>query len=215
MTQKNHVFTSISGREIPIMPISPAKLMRAEIGIEKAFRKKGLPIDPPTYTVEVAGGGIEEHVLDDSSIESGDPEETKRRQEAWDAHVEAITEMHAEQLRVTKKIVLESIDIPLPEDDSWIKEQEELYIEVPEDPYERWIHWLETEVLLAQDINEIVLEIMVLSGTGLVSEEDIETMRRLFRGRASSESEQPEDESNPAGGDAQEERTLDSQQDNA
>ena len=203
MTNKRNVFTSLSGREVPIQPLSPTKLMRAEIGVENAFRDKGEPIDPPTYEVEVAGGGIEEHELDETAIESGDAEETARRQEAWDAHQKALTAMKAEQYNITRKIVLDSIDLSLPEDDSWVKEQQDNYIDVPEDPYERWVHWIETEVLLPQDIINIIGDILELSATGLLPEEDVQAAKKLFRRGVYGESESGESEDDTSGGDAE------------
>ena len=206
MTSRKNVFISLSGKEIPIKPLSPTKLMKAELGVENAFKKRDEPIDPPTYTVEVAGGGIEEHVLDETSIESGVAEETEVRQDAWDAHVKALTAMKAEQFRITRKIVLDSIDLPLPKDDSWVKEQQDNYIDVPEDPYDRWVHWIETEVLLPQDIIEIIAEILELSATGLLPEEDVQAAKKLFRRGVYGEPESGETEDETSGGDAEDER---------
>ena len=214
MSKVKNVFITLDGQEVPIKPISPTKLMKVEIGIENAYKKKGEPIDPPTYTVAVAGGGEEEHELDETSIESGDTKETERRQKAWDLHIDALDRMKAEKYNITRKIVLNSIKLPLPEDESWIAEQEENYIEVPNDPYERWIHWIETEILLPQEIIQMISQILELSATGLLPEEDVQAAKKLFLDTVYAQPEESEGEENTDREDAEDQGSLVAQSDN-
>jgi hypothetical protein len=212
MTDKRNIYTTLDGLEIPIKSISPTKLMKAELGIEKSFRDKNEPIDTPTYDVETAGGGKETYDLDAESIQVPDnEEETAKRQADWDAHQDALLRLKKKQYDITSKIVLNAIDIPLPEDETWIKEQEDLYIEVPEDPYDRWFHWLETEVLHPTDVINLVAEILTLSATGIIPEEEVDAAVALFRSTVRTQSEEPEEQENTSGEDAEEEGSLGSQ----
>jgi len=210
-----NIYKTLDGKDVPIKAISPTKIMRSEIGITKMFRAKGEPIDPPTYEVETVGGGKETHILDETAVMiPGDEEKTAERQALWDAHTDACQRMKQQQYDTTRKIVLDSIDLPLPADESWIRKQEELFIEIPEDLYERWIHWLETEILLPQDIIEIVSDILTLSTKGIIPEEDVEAATELFRRSVYTQARGSEEQENTVEADAEKKRALDAQPDN-
>lgn len=216
MSKKQTVYVTLSGVEIPIKPISPTKIMKAETGVEKDFRNRGEPIDPPTYDVETAGGGVETFDLDETAIEiPGDEVETKKRRIAWTAHQEALARLKTAQFDITRRIVLNSIDLALPEDETWIEDQEALFIDVPDDPRARWIHWLETEILHPNDIIEIIALILTLSSHGIIPEEDIEAAAKLFRRAVYPQAERPEEQEDTSGQDAEEEGELVAQPDNA
>lgn len=216
MTKEGHIYITLSGLEVPIKPISPTKLMKAEIGVEKTFKDRGEPIDTPTYDVETAGGGKETFDLDEDSILiPDDEEETTKRQADWDAHQDALKRLKKEQYDVTRTIVLKAIDLQLPEDETWIKEQKELYIEVPDKPHERWYHWLETEILHPTDIINLIAQILVLSATGIMPEEDVDAAVALFRRDVSAQPEEPKGEEDSPNKDAKKEGTLGTQSINA
>ena len=216
MTEHKNIYVTLGGIEVPIKPISPTKVMRAELGVEKAFRDRGEPIDPPTYDVETAGGGVETFEMDATAVEiPGDEEETKKRQIVWMAHTEAVLKLKREQFDITRKIVIEAIDLPLPKDESWVEEQKELYIDVPDDPHARWLHWLETEVLNPQDIIEIITSILSLSAQGILPEEDIKAATALFRSSIYSQAQRPGEQEDTPEPDAEEEGEVVAQPDNA
>ena len=213
---KQTIYVTLSGVEIPIKPISPTKIMKAETGVEKDFRSRDEPIDPPTYDVETAGGGVETFELDETAIEiPGDEVETKKRQIAWTAHQEALARLKTAQFDTTRRIVLNSIDLPLPEDETWVEDQKALFIDVPDDPRARWIHWLETEILHPRDIIEIIASILTLSSQGIIPEEDIEAAAKLFRRAVYPQAEGSEEQEDTSGQDADEEGELAAQPDNA
>ena len=213
---KQTIYVTLGGVEIPIKPISPTKIMKAEAGIEKDFRSRDEPIDTPTYDVETAGGGVETFELDETAIEiPGDEEETKKRQIAWTTHQEALARLKSAQFNITRTIVLTSIDLPLPEDETWIEDQKALFIDVPDAPKERWIHWLETEILHPRDIIEIIATILTLSSRGIIPEEDVEAAAKLFRSAVYPQAERPEEQEDTSGQDAEEEGELVAQPDNA
>ena len=206
---KRRVYTALSGFEVPIKPISPTKIMKAEQGLEKAFRDRGEPIDIPIYKVETAGGGSEEFELDIDSIQlPDDPEETAKRQKDWDLYQDAISRLKKEQFDITRIITLDAIDLPLPEDTSWIQEQKDLYIEIPENRHDLWMHWLETEILHPSDVVNLVAEILILSSTGIISEEEVKAAVGLFRSTVSSQPEESGEREDSPGEDAEEEGSL-------
>lgn len=212
---KANIYTTLAGVDIPISPISPTKITRAEMGVEKSFRKKGEPIDPPSYSVEILGGGTQEFELDEDSIDvPDDVVETTNRRIAWTKYQEALARMKTEQFDIVRRIVLNSIQLKLPEDETWIKEQEELYIEVPENPRERWLHWLETEILMPQDVIEIIAEILTLSSTGIIPEEEVAAATQLFRRELYTQSLETEDDDTPEGNE-EEEGEMETLDDNA
>lgn len=216
MSEKQTVYVTLSGLEVPIKPISPTKIMKAETGVEKDFRSRDEPIDPPTYNVETAGGGVETFELDETAIEiPGNEAETKKRQIAWTAHQDALARLKAVQFDTTRTIVLNSIDLSLPEDEAWIEDQKALFIEVPDDPRKRWIHWLETEVLHPHDIIEIIASVLTLSSRGIIPEEDIEAAAKLFRRAVSAQTQGLREQEDTPGQDAEEEGALAAQPDNA
>ncbi len=209
--KKANVFITLGGTLVPIKPISPTKLMKAEIGVEKSFKKRNEPIDVPIYKVETAGGGHESFELDaDSILVPDDEKETAKRQADWDAHLDATERLKKEQYDITKRIVLNAIDLKLPKDESWIKDQEDLYIEVPEDPRERWNHWLETEILHPTDVINLIAQILMLSATGILPDEEVEAAVNLFLDSVSPEPEEAGDGS-PAEENAEEDRALGTQ----
>lgn len=213
---KQMIYVTLGGVEVPIKPISPTKIMKAEIGVEKDFRNRDEPIDTPTYDVETAGGGVETFELDKTAIElPGDEAETEKRQVVWDAHQDALSRLKKEQFDTTRKIVLNSIDLPLPEDETWVEDQKAFYIDVPDDPRARWIHWLETEILHPHDIIEIIASILTLSSQGIIPEEDIEAAANLFRRAVYPKAEGSEEPEDTVGQDAEEEGELVAQPDNA
>jgi hypothetical protein len=110
---------------------------------------------PPTYEVETFGGDTEEHVHDETTIE-GDPIaeaswlEYEAAQEAWEVEYNQ---------RLLNVCMLRCMDPEGMDDEEWIREQEFLEIEIPEDPVERKLHYIKTEYIGNQDDYLSVLRI--------------------------------------------------------
>jgi alkanesulfonate monooxygenase SsuD/methylene tetrahydromethanopterin reductase-like flavin-dependent oxidoreductase (luciferase family) len=182
---------TVDGLEVALRPVSQTQIQRINATVETQWRKRGEPIDPPTYTITTATGETETHAHDADSVATGTDEERA----AWEAYQTARAEMEAEQrLRTTKFLLLNGIVGHEPTEE-WAEEQAYWGLEVPEDPRERRLAYLQAEVLKTpQDTIDAMGEIMRLSMAGAPQEvrDSVEAyFRRAVEGEA------------PAGGGAQ------------
>jgi len=192
------LFVTPSGIEVPLRPISLQDLFEAQRNIEAHFREQGEPIDVPTYTVTTVAGDVEEHPLTEKNLDAknkdGSPneEETERRHEEWRAHLAAVERMEGEKARVGREIILEGIALEMPADDEWVERQRRRYIQVPDDPEERRIHYLDRIVFRSvTSINECIVQILELSAQGMVTEEELAAVGDLFRRSLQPQPRQP------------------------
>jgi len=109
------VFYTISGEEIEYTPISPILLEESEKGLEAEYKARGEPLTPPTYTVELAGGGTQEFAHDETTLT------TDEQKADWAAYKAATTKLAAEQAQLRIDVVLSALKIKLPEDAVWEK----------------------------------------------------------------------------------------------
>jgi len=165
--QQEDIFTTSLGVRIPVRPISPTLFNRVMHSVKTP--------DPPTYEVEIAGGGTQTFAHDEDSIK-GDPEAEK----VWREYIEATNQAEAERnLRVLRLVILKGTALEMPKDDEWSELQTYLGLAVPEDPVERYIHYLETEALGDQDD---ISGLMAAVGRAMgVSQEEIDQSVESFR----------------------------------
>jgi len=178
------VYVCEDGTEVPIKPISVFEVAEVEEGIKKHYRDVlGEPVDPPTYEVKVVGGGsITCELTAEILIVEDDEVETARRQLAWGLHQKAIAKMDIELNQIRTAIVCEGIDVPLPEDDAWVKKLRRRYIEVPDDLDDRAVVYKMTQVIKTPvDLAGIQAEIFRVSTSGAIKEEQVEAAKALFR----------------------------------
>lgn len=130
--------------------------------------------DPPSYEVKLATGGTERHVHDETTVQT---DEEKKALADYQSECTRITNEHA--LKLTRLVVLRGMTFDYPASDDWVKEQEFLGIQVPADPMERRLHYVETEVLgTKEDVEAVMLGVMRASG---VNEEMVLAMEDSFR----------------------------------
>ena len=112
-------FVTRAGKRVRVQAVNWFKVRQIEGVVEREFRERGEPIDPPTYTVEVAGGGTETHAHDAKS--SSTPEEKA----AWQAHLEARQRLLSEQtVRYSRYLVFHGIVIDEEALAVWAADQE-------------------------------------------------------------------------------------------
>lgn len=179
--KKVTTITTTSGDIIRLKPASSQTLLLIKSNIEKSFRDRNEPIDPPTYEIETAGGGKETHEHDETTIT------TEEEKAAWEKYIDASNRMRAElSIKQTKYALLTGIDIEYPDDDEWKQLQEWFGIEIPEDKNERKLHYINTEVLRTPaDIKNAVSTILRITWDG-VDPALIEAAEESFRNRVSS-----------------------------
>ena len=167
---QGEVFVTSIGVVLPLRHISP-------LLVEKARASIPIP-ERPTYTAETVSGVIEVHPHDDTTLE------TDEDRAEWQNYLmqRALVDRQINE-RVTMLLFRRGINfdaLKLPKDDKWIKEQEEVFgIEVPDDPIERKIHWVETEALATtDDIKLLIVKLMAMTGA---PKEVVAAAERSFR----------------------------------
>lgn len=131
--------------------------------------------EPPEYEIVTMGGAVEKHPHDETTLK------TDEDRQAWHTYQVALamaTEKYARDLM--NLILLECVQVDIPQDAGWEKRQERLYgMAIPTDPDERKLHYLTTEVLCTEDdYKQVALCAMQASGA---DEERIAQARALFR----------------------------------
>jgi len=189
---EKRVFTTVQGVEIPIRPVSPTLVAKIAPTVLREFGVEG----PPTYTVEIVGGGTQEFPHDETTLDvPGDPDATAENRAEWDEYVDTVDAANREaNKRFLRLLYLKGVDIELPEDETWIEDQEFLGFEVPEDPRDRKIHYIQTELLTTiHDSNRLIAELMGLNQIA----EEVESAEDSFRGGVEGETDQGDGEETP------------------
>jgi len=113
----------------------------------------------PVYIAHTAGGGEEPHPY------TADMIETDNEKAMWAEYQAKRLAAEIELYNRLGRLALNrgtEIDIP---DDGWDTEQESYGIEVPTDPTERKLHYIETEAVESnQDYSELILAILAYQG---------------------------------------------------
>lgn len=162
----NKTYTTTRGVEVEFLPIP--------LLLEKLQSQHPQP-QPPTYTVKTATGNVEVHPHDETTLE------TDADRQAWQEYLQqAAAAKRKLDLALMRLIMLRGIKVLTEPAPDWAEEQEFIGIEVPTDPRQRRMHWLETEVFANQtDYMAIVTGVMEASG---VPEEVIQDAEATFRG---------------------------------
>ena len=176
-------FTASSGITCQVRPVPETLAELAKKKVEKDFRERGEAIDPPTYTIKTASGKEIPEPHDESTLQ------TDEDRALWRAHQAALERLAAAQTEAESKVwLMRGLVFELPEDDTWMDEQEEIGVEVPRDAGKgelKW-HYLTTEVLLTvDDMMQAVQAITSCSYAGIVTEEAIGAAMDSFRNRIS------------------------------
>ena len=147
--------------------------------IERAQRAKGAALNVPTYKAITASGAVEEHPHDETTLQ------TDEDRAAWAAYTAARQALNREiNERTTRVLLLEGMVCGEPPAE-WLAKQKRYGLDVPEDPDDRKLAYIETEILrTTDDIMQAAMRIQALSMTGIV-EIDIEAAEAAFRGLVS------------------------------
>ena len=166
-----------SGKWVKINPFSPLLTQR----ITEAFNKRNPMPDPPKYEVELAGGELEHHFHDETTIHDGTATPAELAQ--WKAYQATKREMDVKlQAHLTRAVVLRGLEFDLPEDDDWKEAQLVLDpdLEIPEDGNDLRVYYFETEIV--GDMTDIIVILSEAMGTAaMMDEEPAAVAGRLFR----------------------------------
>ena len=177
-----YVFILPDKREIPLRPVSSARIRGASRKVLEDLRKKGERVDPPTFIPEIpnaAPGVVGKPIPYNDDTIQGAPEEVKKEYAEWKSTQKKALLLASGQLLST--LILRGTKWVLPEDTQWIQENLEDGVEVPEAPDERYVFYMLNEVLLPPSVaEECAYKIMRLSMDGM-DPEVIEAFEASFR----------------------------------
>lgn len=112
----------------------------------------------------------------------GDEAQTKANHAQWDAYAAEVARVSREYgAALMRLVLLRGIRYDEPQDDAWIKEQTFIGLTVPEDPIERKLHYITTELIEVGDAVEaerVLLGVLAASG---IDEEVLSAMADSFR----------------------------------
>jgi len=206
-----------TGIEITTLPVSETLVNLVQRKVEQDYRARGEQVDPPTYKVKIElpdftpGTEPEEkeyehdettldQVSADDFLEEADGDiekaqkladrQIKNNRRAWAKYLNTINRIEREKREKTSEVMFKrGVLVDLPEDDGWIKAQEDgLGIEVPKNPDDLRLHYLTTEVLITpEDVLLVVQSITKMSMKGMVKPEQVDaaadTFQDILRGR--------------------------------
>jgi hypothetical protein len=178
-----HTFTTTEGRVVHIRPINITLLGLAKAALEKQMQERGELPALPTYTVTGLGGIKSEMPHDETTLEVADPEQTAANKAAWKAYQDSRAKLEAAWTRKQGELILLEGVAEQAENDEWAARQLRRFgVTAPDDQEARHFHWLTTELLKTQnDLAQAVCAIMLLTGKGEVSEEDLRAAIDTFR----------------------------------
>lgn len=168
-------FKLSSGSKIKIKPISPHMIARLTPTV---YKEMGIEI--PTYEVTTVGGGKQQFPHNETTLEvEGDSEQTEANIQLWDEYKQSLILAHLEiNSRFTELLMRRGVDVEVPEDDSWLADHRELGIEIPEDPMQLKIMYIQDELIQTKsDWMRLIDAIMALSD---ISEEDVAAAAESF-----------------------------------
>jgi len=157
-------FTTSRGIEVILRSVPPYL-------VQMATKSVSVP-KPPTYDVELLGGGVETHTHDATSIEQSSDEEKKQ----WATYQAELQVANQEASDILLSIILlEGVDVEIPDKERFAKRMKLMHLEVPDDPDEQDLFYRKAYVIGSQDdaekIIQIVLELTQVSGEALKSAE--------------------------------------------
>lgn len=182
MKKKYDEFTTTEGLTVGIKPVSQVLINLVGARVEKEWRARGEPVDPPTYTTTTAAGTEEVLAWTKEMLEAMD---AATRAE-WDRHVKTVDgmnrEIRTEQARVW---VLQGVVLPEgvgPESDpAWARMMKAVKVEVPEDETERLLLYYDTAIFKTPaDMMGVTQAVMMISADG-VAQEELDAIEGLFQ----------------------------------
>lgn len=167
LQSKENIYTSTKGIDIPLKAISQFKI--------DAFRASREIPPAPTYEAEVLGGEKETLELDEIAAES------QGRMDEWKEYQAALAKERTEfGVNFNRLITYEGVDLDAPgEDSDWEKSCKALGLKIPNNPVDRKVFYINTELLgTPEDMGQLVTAIFESSK---FSPEVIKKMKETFR----------------------------------
>lgn len=175
-------FINSVGKRVECQPVGHDLITNLIKTIEKRYRDRGEPLDPPTYEFEAEGGITMVAPHDETTVS------TLEEKAAWDAHVDALSRLAQEQNEGTlRTLCLRGVRFN-PEGEEyrqWL--EEEAFIgALPEGDLERRYRFIRSNLIVTvhdlPDSDKLKLtETAILLGFKGATKEQIAQMREMFR----------------------------------
>lgn len=173
-------FVTREGRKLRLRPVSQLFLSSMRTRMEKEWRERGEPLDPPVYTVTTVAGDAETFPLTAETAAKGTPEE----QATWEAHRSAVARFEQAHETAFLKVMLE-LGVEPDEgynDPNWAKRAQKWGADVPEDEDERRAFYLATVALVdPDDIAEVLMQLTLISQAPGIDGAAVESALKIFR----------------------------------
>jgi hypothetical protein len=161
------VYTSTKGVKIPLRAVSQFKI--------DAMRSSREEVPVPTYEADVFGGDKETLELDAEIAKS------QGREKEWKEYLAAVEqETRVFGILFNTMVVSEGVDLDAPGPDSdWQRSCDKYKLKIPEDPIDRKVFYINTELLGAfEEMGDLMTAIFAASK---FSQEVIAKMKGTFR----------------------------------
>ena len=194
-------FATEAGDEFDLVAVREVTVQLAAARVEREFRERGEPIDPPTYQVTNSLGGEVitlplEGPTPEQRDEAGnvlrpatpgsldvrdDPEATALRHALWNRYQMARFRMYQAQVAARyEALIFLGFRVEVPTDDDWLEDQLMLGFDMPKDGKERKLRYI-GHICNERDMTRAISMLQLLqSGIG-ASEEKIAEYEALFR----------------------------------
>lgn len=129
----------------------------------------------PTYEVKTATGATETHPHNETTLE------TDADRAAWTEYQRALQRRGAEFVNAQIRLcLLEGIEVVSKPASDWEKRQRLIGLHIPDDPLEKEMHFLETEITASEaDVIALIAGVSRMSG---IDEEAVSELEDSFRG---------------------------------
>jgi hypothetical protein len=130
----DNTYVTENGTHLELQAISLYEIDLIKDGTKEKWRKRGEPVDPPTYTIETVGGGKVTKPLTADILEVEDDEaETERRKNEWSLHENALDRMREEISKLITDLFLDGIVNITEVPQEWIDKKKKRNIAIPTD----------------------------------------------------------------------------------
>jgi len=151
LLEDHGVYTTRKGVAIRLRLFSPVLRDKVRQSVE-------FP-EPPVYEAKTAGGGVEKHPYTEDMVETDAEREMWRQYQG--RRFAADLQLYD---RLGKLALIRGTEIDVPE--GWEQEQAIFGIEIPGDPLERKLHWIETEAVESNDdLRDLILAVLQYQNT--------------------------------------------------
>jgi hypothetical protein len=168
-----------NGTELELRPVSDFLITKVRAQVQAEFEKEhGAMPERPTYEIKCGGGPFGNWTETRTHTEKTILDGTEEEKALWARYIELRRELNGLVWTRTARVYL--LDgMPDPPENGWVEKQERRGLEIPEDPDERKMHWIETEVVVSNQ--ELIWLVKLIQGQSNFTEAGRQLAADTFR----------------------------------